>query len=190
MTTYKEATINPKFQWVAFDLRNLRQCNGTYDEYDDVPPLPNPKVVDLEDVHSPTACYLLNESYQTRDEGENPDGTLFDLGPATAVVGDQTIQLNPFYNDQQTCVTWYTGSDGKVYHAFRAWEFTYCAASLAEFTTRIKLEAELWFALNKYSREELENGREDFSAQEWAYIEYYLSKDPTDNPNIKYHNAI
>ncbi|EGG23357.1 hypothetical protein DFA_05489 [Cavenderia fasciculata] len=179
MSHYNNATINPNFKWVGVGLSFLRQCSNTYGVFDDVPPLTNPQVVDLLEVASPTSCYVLDESYNQRAEGENPQGT-FDVGPATAYFDGQTIQMKPFYDDQQSCVSWYVGSNGKVYFAASSWTFTYCASSLAEFTTRVSIESALWSMAS--SRKRIQENKKKFTPEQLEYIDYYLAKIPPPPP--------
>ncbi|EFA82544.1 hypothetical protein PPL_04232 [Heterostelium album PN500] len=156
-------TIN-KFSWVNTSIPGLRPCPGTYHRYFDVPSIPYAKELDLDSVDSPTACYSIVD--MSGFSSATVDGVLF----------------TPYYNDQQSCVTWYLGSDGRAYYSFDNEKFNLCAESRAEFDTRISIEASLWFKLcdavgyQAISPEKVKATKDKLTTEEALYVEYYLSK--------------
>ncbi|GAM26191.1 hypothetical protein SAMD00019534_093660 [Acytostelium subglobosum LB1] len=156
-----ERSIVEELSWINCDIPGLRDCDGTYDTYNDIPPLANPVECDLNEVESPTACYVI--------EGKEY--------ASTYQVGD--ITMSSYYNDQQDCVSWFRGSDGRVYYNYDGgYRFHLCARSKAEFDTRIQIEANLWFKLSHSSgsRQDITNLKDRLTPQEWLYVEYYLAK--------------
>lgn len=160
--------------WMNYALDGVpgRQFSGTYGMTDIIPPIiPNPDD-DLEEIASPTACFCTGSE----------DSDFFEFND---------IKMIPFYSDQQGCVVWYEGSDGKIY-LISGQGIAYCADSKAEFVTRIRIESDLWFKLSKFfggncmarmfgrgslklmDKEWLENHKEDFSQEEQDYLTYYL----------------
>jgi len=88
------------------------------------PIIPDPED-DLEDISSPTACFP-----------EGGDSFVF-----------EGITMQPFYHDQQGCVVWHEGSDGKVYFT-SGLGIALCADSRAEFVTRVRIECSLYHKLH------------------------------------------
>lgn len=170
----------PGKRWLNYGLSGVpgREWLDEYETTDVIPPIePNPED-DLAKVDSPTSCYC-----------DNYNNIKF---------YDDT--LRSFYHDCQERVVWYENDEGKIFYITndKVGISSLCADSKAEFTTRMRIESDLWFKTRKAfgssivrqifkamgrPREGddfmmdsawLEEHKEKFTEEERAYLQYYI----------------
>jgi hypothetical protein len=154
-------------QWASHELWGVRNSNDMFGLFD-VPPIADPKLVDLKSVES--------HLYYAGD-------------------GEPIIQYGktytPFYHDCQESIYWCFGPDGKIYWPrVSDGKMIWCADSMEEFSSRIAIEASLWQKLEKINKQEniaysdvtkqreaIKKNWDQFTSAEQSYIQFYFEKD-------------